>query len=134
MRKALGTHVLLELFQCEPKKLEDRDYVAKVLVKAAKKAKAKIVDTFFHQFNPTGVSGIVVIEESHFTVHTWPEHGFVAIDFFFCSEKVDIQEAVNVIRQSFEPGYMSFLEVKRGILPLGKPSGAPLGRIPAGVS
>ncbi len=117
MKKALGTHVLVEMFGCNPSTLKDKEYVGKVLIRAAEEAKAHIVATYFHQFQPFGVSGAVIIEESHFTIHTWPEHGFAAVDLFYCSEDVDVERAISVLVEEFKPDSITTFEVKRGVLP-----------------
>jgi len=117
----LGTHLLLELYGCNAHTLRDKETVEKILIKAAREARAKIVDVFFHQFKPHGVSGVVIIEESHFTIHTWPEHKFAAVDLFFCSKDVDIERAVEVLSEEFGVKQMSLVEMKRGILPRNYP-------------
>ncbi len=115
MEKALGTHVLLEFFGCDPQPLASREVVEKTFLEAARQAKVKIVDVFFHQFQPYGVSGVVVIEESHFTIHTWPEHGYAAIDLFYCSPDVDAEAAIRVMTEVFKPSNVSMIEMKRGL-------------------
>ena len=117
MRKALGTHVIVELFDCNPNTLTKKEYVERALVRAARESNAKIIDYFFHQFKPYGVSGVVVIEESHYTIHTWPEHGYAAIDLFFCSDDIDLDRAIEVLREEFQPDRISTVELLRGLLP-----------------
>lgn len=116
-RKALGTHLLIEMYGCDPKTLMGVDYVGHSMVRAARESKAKIVETSFHQFQPYGVSGVVVIEESHYTIHTWPEYGYAAVDLFYCSEEVEVDKAIEVLKESFKPQYISIIEMKRGVLP-----------------
>ncbi|MCX7987873.1 MAG: adenosylmethionine decarboxylase, partial [Thermodesulfovibrio sp.] len=72
---ALGTHLLIELKNCNPEILKDLESVKTILVDAAKKANATVISVNFHEFNPFGISGVVVIAESHLTIHTWPEYG-----------------------------------------------------------
>jgi len=117
VRKALGTHVLVEMFGCEPSTLTNKEYVGRALVRAAREANAHVVASYFHQFEPFGVSGAVIIEESHFTIHTWPEHGFAAVDLFYCSEDVDAERAVEILVEMFKPSNIVTFEVKRGVLP-----------------
>jgi S-adenosylmethionine decarboxylase len=83
---ALGTHLLIELRDCNPEILKSLEKVRKILVSAAKEAKATIINNSFHEFNPFGISGVVVIAESHLTIHTWPEYGYAAVDIFTCGE------------------------------------------------
>ena len=117
MRKALGTHVIVELFDCNPNTLTNKEYVERALLRAAHESNAKVVDHFFHQFKPYGVSGVVVIEESHYTIHTWPEHGYAAVDLFFCSDDIDLDRAIEVLREEFQPDRISTVELLRGLLP-----------------
>ncbi|MBI4561625.1 MAG: adenosylmethionine decarboxylase, partial [Candidatus Rokubacteria bacterium] len=76
--RALGRHLLLELFDSDDEVLSSLDAVKTVLVEAARRARATIVDVVFHEFNPFGISGVVVIAESHLSIHTWPEHRYAA--------------------------------------------------------
>ena len=82
--KALGTHIIVELSDCNARILSDVDQVASILVAAAKAANAEVLQTAFHRFAPQGVSGVVVIAESHLSIHTWPEERLIAIDLFSC--------------------------------------------------
>lgn len=114
--RSLGTHLLVELLGCPAKPLERVEYVEKVLIRAAHASRAKIVSHFFHEFEPYGVSGVVVIEESHYTIHTWPEYGYAAVDLFFCSEKVESERALEVLQEAFCPEQMQLMKVQRGVL------------------
>ena len=71
--QALGRHLLLELFDCDAEAINSLETVKTSMVEAAKRAQATIVDVVFHEFNPFGISGVVVIAESHLAIHTWPE-------------------------------------------------------------
>ena len=80
----LGQHVLAEFFECDPNILNSIDKVEKYMVDAALECGATIVQKCFHMFNPYGVSGVVIISESHLAIHTWPELGYAAVDLFTC--------------------------------------------------
>lgn len=82
----LGTQWTADLYGCDPALLDDVDGVAALVLAAAAVAQATIVSSRFHHFSPHGVSGVVVIAESHFAIHTWPEHGYAALDVFSCGE------------------------------------------------
>ncbi len=114
VRKALGTHTILEFSGCPYEKLANSGEVEQAFREAARRSNATIVDTLFHYFNPHGVSGVVVIAESHFTVHTWPEHGYAAIDFFTCSEDVDISKAIEHLRKCLQPKQITKKTLARG--------------------
>ena len=87
--KELGRHVLVELYDCDPQLLNDQDTISREMLRAAEICGATIVGDIFHRFSPHGVSGAVVIAESHLTIHTWPEYRYAAMDFFTCGTEVD---------------------------------------------
>jgi len=113
--KALGRHLLIELFNCDRKLLNDVSFVEKVLTKSAELAGATIVKTFFHPFNPHGVSGVVVIAESHLTIHTWTEYGYAAVDVFTCGDDVDPYVSYQYLKEKFKAKSSYLMEVKRGL-------------------
>lgn len=82
----LGTHLILELYECGADVIGDNDLLSEGLVRAVRKAGATIVDSIFHDFSPGGLSGVIVIAESHVTIHTWPEHRYAAVDAFTCGD------------------------------------------------
>ncbi|OYV03159.1 adenosylmethionine decarboxylase [candidate division bacterium WOR-3 4484_18] len=90
MKRALGTHILLEFWGCDPFVLTNSTRIKEALDTAARASNAKVVTDFYHQFHPYGVSGIIIIEESHFSIHTWPEHGYAAIDLLGGSWKTTL--------------------------------------------
>lgn len=113
---ALGKHLLIELRDCNPKILKSLEKVRNILVSAAKEAKATIIDISFHEFNPFGISGVVVIAESHLTIHTWPEYGYAAVDIFTCGDVIKPEVAASYLIKEFECKNPSLVEMKRGIL------------------
>ena len=114
--KALGRHILVEFYDCNPSLLNKADFIEKVMNEAADKAGATIVTSNFHHFNPHGVSGVVIIAESHLTIHTWPEYGYAAVDLFTCGETVDPWIAFEHLKQTLECSHYSAMEMKRGQL------------------
>jgi len=113
---ALGTHLLVELKDCNPDILKNLEKVRSALVTAAKKAKATVIDLSFREFQPFGISGIVVIAESHITIHTWPEYGYAAVDIFTCGDLIKTEVAASYIIKQLESKNPSIVEMKRGIL------------------
>lgn len=87
--RALSLHTLLEFYECEPGRLKQSREIRKLLCAAVLAGGGTIVKAVFHNFSPYGVSGVVVITESHVTIHTWPEHAYAAVDIFSCSDKLD---------------------------------------------
>jgi S-adenosylmethionine decarboxylase len=112
---SLGSHLLIELYGCDGSSLESEVSVAGAMHEAARRSNATIVEHSFHEFKPYGVSGAVIIQESHYTIHTWPEHGYAAVDLFYCGGTVQVQEAVQVLRERFQPARIKFLVVRRGL-------------------
>lgn len=113
---ALGTHLLLELRDCNPEILKDLEKVKSFMVSAVKEAKATVIEVSFHEFNPFGISGVVVIAESHMSIHTWPEYRYAAVDIFTCGEVIKPEVAAAYLIREFECKNPSIVEVKRGIL------------------
>jgi len=116
--KSLGRHLLIELYGCSPKMLNDIPKTEAIMTGAAKFCGAQVVDVVFHRFNPHGVSGVVVIAESHFAIHTWPEYGFASIDLYTCGEEIDPWKAHQYLVKKFKPKNSTVLEMRRGILNL----------------
>ena len=99
---ALGRQLTIEYYECGATVLLDAHQVEKILLKAAKESGATIISSSFHKFEPQGVSGVVVIAESHFTVHAWPEHDYAAVDIFTCGDNIDLEVAINSMKDSFQ--------------------------------
>ncbi len=114
--KGLGRHVLAEVYGCEFGVLNDLDRIREVMVNAALSAGAEVIETTFHRFSPQGISGVVVISESHLAIHTWPELGYAALDVFTCGSDVDPWVAMEAIIEEFGATSVTATEVKRGVL------------------
>lgn len=112
---ALGRHMLLELFDCNPEAINNLDVVKTAMVEAAKRAQATIVDVVFHEFNPFGISGVVVIAESHLAIHTWPEYRYAAVDVFSCGDSLQPEVAAKYLVEQLGAVRASIVEIKRGI-------------------
>jgi S-adenosylmethionine decarboxylase len=111
----LGLHVLLDLDGCPRELLEDPVSLRNVLHHAAKKAGATIVGESFHEFNPPGVSGVLLLAESHLSVHTWPESGTAAVDAYSCGGSFDPNLAADVVATQLRARLERRLLVSRGI-------------------
>ena len=112
---ALGWHWLVDFYRCarlptEPQVLES------ILVFAAESAGATVVQSCFHQFSPYGLSGVVVIAESHLAAHTWPEHHAMCIDLFSCSDKIRVEIAIKLIAEKIGAGSIEKRKIERGNL------------------
>ena len=112
---ALGRHLLLELFDCDLDAINNVEAVKGALIEAAKRAQATIVDVVFHEFNPFGVSGVVVIAESHLAIHTWPEYRYAAVDIFSCGDVLQPEVAARYLVEQFGAERTSAVEMQRGM-------------------
>lgn len=114
--KSLGRHLLVEYYHCDPKILTDVSAIEDTLVGAAKAVKAHIVDVVFHTFNPHGISGVVVVQESHLAIHTWPEYGFASVDIFTCGNVINPWNAHKYLLKHLRAKHSTATEMKRGVL------------------
>ncbi len=113
---ALGKDLLLELKDCDREVLNDLGLLKGILLAAASEAGATVLGESFHQFNPHGVSGVVIIAESHLFIHTWPECGYAAVDIFTCGDSVQPEKAAQKLIKELGAKSHSILEIQRGIL------------------
>jgi S-adenosylmethionine decarboxylase proenzyme len=113
---ALGRHLLIELQDCNKEVLNDPGYIRDAMVGAAIDCGAVVLGESFHHFSPQGVSGVVVIAESHLSIHTWPECGFAAVDVFTCGTSVQPEKAAEVLIAKLGSRNHSFIEIPRGVL------------------
>jgi len=113
---ALGKHLLLELKDCDREVLNDLSFLKSTLTAAATDAGANVLGESFNQFSPHGVSGAVIIAESHLFIHTWPECGYAAADIFTCGDSVRPEKAASILIRKLGAKNHSILEIKRGIL------------------
>lgn len=110
---ALGNHILVEFMNCDPHVMNDVAAIERDMVDAARKAGATVINSTFHHFSPWGVSGVVVIQESHLAIHTWPEYGYAAVDLFTCGD-MDAWISFDHLRECFGSKSYSAIEMKRG--------------------
>ena len=113
---ALGRQILVEYYGCDTSVLNDRDGIASAMTEAANLAGATVVGEVFHLFNPHGISGVVVIAESHLSIHTWPEYGYAAVDLFTCGDEIQPEKAFERLKQILGAASVSVMELKRGVL------------------
>lgn len=113
--KILGTHLIAEYSQCDLSILNDRERLETLMKEAVALSGATLVHSVFHRYNPQGVSGVLVIAESHMSIHTWPEYGYAAVDFFTCGGDVDPFRAHAHLEKVLGAGHALLTELKRGI-------------------
>ncbi len=113
---ALGKHLLLELKDCDTGLLNDMDYLREALSDVARLIGATVIKDSFYQFSPQGISGVVIIAESHISIHTWPEYSYAAVDVFTCGDVIEPAKAVKPLTEKLKAGSTSYIELKRGVL------------------
>lgn len=115
--QALGRQILVEFYDCDRDVLNQTEAIREALLEGVRRSGATIVSDSFHTFNPHGVSGVIVIAESHVTIHTWPEHGYAAVDIFTCGETIDPWVIQKHLETRFIANNVSSMELKRGLFP-----------------
>lgn len=113
--KKLGRHILAEFTHCDPGRLNNLEEIERHLNASARASGATIVKSVFHRYNPHGISGVIVIAESHISIHTWPEYGYAAVDFFTCGERVDPMRACATLKAALGASEAHITEIARGI-------------------
>ncbi|MEX0593278.1 MAG: adenosylmethionine decarboxylase [Balneolaceae bacterium] len=113
--EALGRQILVEFYDCDQGRLNDVSFIEQTLLHATRESGATIISHNFHKFSPYGVSGVVVIAESHVAIHTWPEYRYSAVDIFTCGETIDPWSIQEILKAEFLSGNVSSMEMKRGL-------------------
>ena len=115
MKKVLGEHLIIELYNCDPKILNNKDEIETILKKAAVESGSTVVGSVSHKFSPQGVSVATLIAESHLAIHTWPEHRYAAVDIFTCGDEADPSEAYRYIKNALKAEGWYVREMQRGL-------------------
>lgn len=113
---ALGRHVLIELWDCNPG-INQPECVRAAICQGVKEIGATLLHLYVHEFSPQGVTGVATLAESHLALHSWPEHGYLAADVFTCGDQVDPLALVGVLKEWFQPGFVEVKELERGCRP-----------------
>ena len=114
----LGLHLLLELKECNPKLLNDLDFIREAMRQTAHNVGAHIVGESFHRFSPQGVTGILAIAESHISIPTWPEYRYAAADIFACGNSFEPRKAAELLVEQLEAKDPDIMEIRRGLVPM----------------
>ena len=116
--EALGRQILIEFYDCESEILTDKARIRQYMLEAAHHAGATVISDTFHHFKPDGISGVVIIAESHISIHTWPEHRYAAVDVFTCGDSVDPWSIPRYLQEKLQAKNVSNMEIKRGLFPI----------------
>jgi S-adenosylmethionine decarboxylase proenzyme len=119
--QALGRQILVEFYDCDEDVFADEVAFRQHMLDAVAASGATVVSDTFHHFSPFGVSGVVVIAESHVTIHTWPEYRYAAVDIFTCGETINPWIIQKLLSQWFRSANTSCMELKRGLFPTACP-------------
>jgi S-adenosylmethionine decarboxylase len=111
----LGRHILAEFYNCNSNVLNNAELIETAMEEAAVECGATVVEKRFHMFSPYGVSGVVIISESHLAIHTWPEYGYAAVDLFTCGDSCDPLVAYEYLKEKLNAGSAIYTELQRGM-------------------
>jgi S-adenosylmethionine decarboxylase len=111
----LGRHLVAELSRCDAAILDDLPRLRGIMIESARRSGATVVDSVFHRYNPQGISGVIVIAESHISIHTWPEYSYAAVDCFTCGSSVDPDKTLEYLRVELGCQHLTVRDLKRGI-------------------
>lgn len=114
MEKSIGYQILIDLYDCEYEKMENMEYIKSMMKELAKILETTIKEEAFHQFEPYGISGVLIIAESHLTIHTWPEYKYVGIDLFTCAKKLNSAKAIKFLCDKLNTNNYEIKEIERG--------------------
>jgi len=119
--KQLGTHLVIDAWQCPADLLNDPERIRRAILDAVAAGEATLIDFCVHQFSPHGVTATATLAESHIAIHTWPEYGYFAADLFFCG-RGNPQKAARYLEVALQAQQVNWREFKRGFEPeLGGP-------------
>lgn len=115
--EGLGRHLVADFYGCPQEKLSNTSVLIKILKDAAKAARVEVIGEYSKKFDfPGGVSAVLIIKESHLSIHTWPEYGYAAIDIYTCGKSIDPWRALEVVRDELRPDTVTIMEFKRGLM------------------
>ncbi len=114
LKQVVGFQIFAELYACNKEKISKTDTVRDILIDAVKQSELKIIKHYFHQFSPTGVTGVIMLKESHVSIHTWPEFKYAAVDIFVCGAKHKALKALDLMKSSFESKEFYIKKFERG--------------------
>lgn len=113
-RNYVGVHMVGDFWG--GRVIENKEKIKEILLEATRRAEDTPLQVVVHKFNPQGLSGVVLLSESHISVHTWPEVGYVGVDVFTCGENDKPDKALRYLQEVFQPTQVEFNKFKRGTL------------------
>lgn len=114
MQTVAGHHIIAELFFSDSRDLERIETLKPIFEKAVKESGLTKLNSRYHQFHPYGVTGFILLSESHIAFHTWPEKGYVSLDIYTCGDKEKGEKAFEIIKKFIKPSHVVHSELERG--------------------
>jgi S-adenosylmethionine decarboxylase len=111
----LGSHLLIDLYECNETQISDLKYIQASLERVARLSGSQILEISSHEFSPQGITLITIVSNSHFSFHSWPEYHFAALDLFICSGEPDVLVLISSLKSDFSSAYESYTLVRRGV-------------------
>ena len=110
----VGKHIIAEFYGVSPELIARKKTVREIMNEAADRANLDVVGSIYKQFEPHGVTGVMLVSESHVSIHTWPEHGLVTLDVFTCGDPKQADVAYQVLYEKFKPKDVKKQVLERG--------------------
>lgn len=114
-KSILGNHYLIDYYNCDKNVLSVVGEIENIMIEASVIGNLNVVDQSFHQFSPSGVSGVLILQESHFTIHTWPEYNYASVDLYLCDKSLDISSLLEYLDKKFMSTKYEVRKIERGI-------------------
>ncbi|MHB9302891.1 adenosylmethionine decarboxylase [Thermofilum pendens] len=111
----VGRHLIVEMFECDGRLLDSLEVVKSALLDAAVASNSTVVGFDFYRFKPHGISGYVLVAESHISIHTWPEYGYAAVDVFTCGEHTDPWKGLEILKERLRAKKVTIISIERGV-------------------
>ncbi len=112
---SIGIHIVGDLKGVERNRISDVNSLREIMESAVKRSKLTKIRSYYHQFSPDGVSGVILLAESHLSFHSWPEYGLIAVDIFTCGPTENAEEAMEYIIDKLSPSSIEYKRIERGI-------------------
>ena len=113
--RGLGKHLVADFLGCPAEVLDDIETLRELLLQAAEAAGSHVIGERAYKFSPQGASVVILVEESHLAIHTWPEYGYAAVDIFTCGAHTDPWRALEMLKKVLKPKCVSVMEIRRGV-------------------
>lgn len=112
-KNSAGVHLIADFWF--GKKIENPKRIKEILIEAVKRTKNTPLEVSIHKFNPQGITGVILLAESHIALHSWPEFNFLAVDIFTCGQKAFPEKALDYLKRVFKPKKVKVIKIERGL-------------------